>query len=309
MDHPGVPGPDQMDAEVADAVRRVPWLAAHGPGVRLGGMTNHNYRFGPYVVRIAGPGTGEYIDRRAEEVAARNSAAAGVNVAVEFFDPSDGLMVTRFLDGATTMTPAGFAADLGAVGRAGVAIRRLHDTSAPFAVDFRLFPVIDDYKRLLAAKHATLPDGFADAEVAAARARAALETHPVALAPSHCDPLCENFLDDGHRIWLIDYEYAGNNDPMWDLGDLSVEGSFTAEQDEALLAAYFGGAVPDVPRGRMVIHKAMCDLLWSLWGVLQHVNGNPVEDFWAYGVGRFERCRALMASPDFEGAVATVEQS
>jgi thiamine kinase-like enzyme len=128
----------------------------------------------------------------------------------------------------------------------------------------------------------------------------------VPLVPSHCDPLCENFLDTGERMFVIDFEYAGNNDPMWDLGDLSVEAGFSPEQDSALLRAYFGGEAPAAQVGRMVAHKAMCDVLWTLWGVLQHVNGNPVEDFWAYSVGRFERCRSLMASPAFGDHLAAI---
>ena len=74
------------------------------------------------------------------------------------------------------------------------------------------------------------------------RCRAALDAHPAALAPCHCDPLCENFLDTGERMWIVDWEYSGMNDPLWDLGDLSVEGEFGPEEDEELLAAYFGGA-------------------------------------------------------------------
>jgi len=107
---------------------------------------------------------------------------------------------------------------------------------------------------------------------------------------------------------VIDYEYAGNNDPMWDLGDLSVEGGFGPEQDTALLAAYFDGAPPEAEAARMVIHKAMCDLLWTLWGVIQHVNDNPVDDFWAYAVGRFERCQNLMASERFRASVAALQR-
>ena len=105
-------------------------------------------------------------------------------------------------------------------------------------------------------------------------------------------------------MYVIDYEYSGNNDPMWDLGDLSVEGGFGPEQDAALLAAYFDGDVPSTEASRMVIHKAMCDLLWTLWGVIQHVNENPADDFWAYATGRFERCQALMATSEFGDAVA-----
>ncbi len=104
--------------------------------------------------------------------------------------------------------------------------------------------MIDEYKALLAAKSAVLPDGYEEVQAEAEAARAALTANPVPLAPCHCDPLCENFLDTGDTMYVIDYEYAGNNDPMWDLGDLSVEGGFGPEQDAALLAAYFDGAPP-----------------------------------------------------------------
>jgi thiamine kinase-like enzyme len=276
---------------------------------RLAGLTNLNYLVEDgadrYVLRIPGDGTAEYIDRRAEAVAARSAAAAGVNAEVVFFDEEDGLMVTRFLEGATTMTAERFG-DLGAVARAGQVFRRLHDTAEPFATDFGLFPMLDDYKALLAAKGAVLPDSYDAVEREADAARAILEAHPVALVPSHCDPLCENFLDTGERMFVIDFEYAGNNDPMWDLGDLSVEAGFSPEQDTALLRAYFDGDAPAAQVGRMVAHKALCDVLWTLWGVLQHVNGNPVEDFWAYAVGRFQRCQALMASPEFADHLAAI---
>jgi thiamine kinase-like enzyme len=290
-----------IDHELAAALVRA-GFAADSPTTRLKGLTNVNHlveRDGErFVVRIPGAGTSEYIDRRAEAVAARSAAAAGVNAEVILFDDSDGLMVTRFVDGAVTMDAERFT-DLAAAARAGTAFRRLHTTAVPFATDFRLFPMIDEYKALLASKGATLPAGYADAERQAAAARAALEAHPVALVPSHCDPLCENFLDTGERMYVIDYEYAGNNDPMWDLGDLSVEGGFTASQDAALLRGYFGAEPPAEQMGRMVLYKALCDLLWTLWGVIQHVNDNPADDFWAYAVGRFERCSALMDSPDF----------
>ena len=290
-------------SDIEGALARVPWLRDAGEPVRLAGLTNLNYRFGDYVLRLPGEGTSEYIDRATEAVAARSAAAAGVNAEVLHFDPTDGLMVTRFVEGAATMSAERFR-DLDAVARAGRAFRRLHTTATPFANDFVLFPMIDEYKALLAAKRATLPDGYDAVQAQAVVARAALEANPVPLAPCHCDPLCENFLDTGDTMYVIDYEYAGNNDPMWDLGDLSVEGRFGAQQDAALLAAYFDGNVPPAQAARMVVHKAMCDLLWTLWGVIQHVNENPVDDFWAYATGRFERCRALMATTEFHDAVA-----
>lgn len=297
--------------ELADLQARVPLLAgADLAGARrLAGLTNVNHLVttpaGPVVVRLPGEGTSEYIDRRAEAVAARVAADAGVNAELLHFDETDGLMITRFVEGAATMDAARFT-DLGAVARAARAFRTLHDCGGRFATDFVLFPMIDEYKALLAGKGATLPEGYDEVQERTGAARAALEARPVPLVPCHCDPLCENFLDTGERMYLIDYEYSGNNDPMWDLGDVSVEGAFGPEQDAALLHAYFGGEPPPDQVGRMVVYKAMCDLLWTLWGVIQHVNGNPAEDFWAYATGRFDRCRTLMASPEFARAVDAI---
>jgi len=297
--------------DVASAFARVPFFAGLDPSavVRLAGLTNVNYLVDTgtdrLVLRVPGAGTGEYIDRVAEEIAARSAATAGVNAEVLFFDASDGLMVTRFVDGAATMNPERFR-DLGSVARAGIALRRLHTDAEPFSTDFQLFTMVDDYKRLLSEKGATLPAGYREAEATADATRVALEATPRPLVPSHCDPLCENFLDTGHRMVVIDYEYGGNNDPMWDLGDLSVEGLFTIEQDAALLRAYFGGPAPVSEVGRMVAYKALCDLLWTLWGVLQHANGNPAEDFRAYAEGRFQRCQALMASPVYAHHLANI---
>jgi thiamine kinase-like enzyme len=107
-------------------------------------------------------------------------------------------------------------------------------------------------------------------------------------------------------MYLVEWEYAGMNDPMWDLGDLSVEAGFGPEQDEALLHAYFEGVPPAAQRGRMVLAKGLCDLVWTLWGLLQVMNDNPAEDFWGYSINRFERCKRLLASEGFSEAVAAV---
>jgi thiamine kinase-like enzyme len=168
--------------------------------------------------------------------------------------------------------------------------------------------MIDDYLKVLATKDVDLPAGYHDVVREAETVRAALATHPIPIVACHCDPLCENFLDTGTRMWIVDWEYSGMNDPLWDLGDLSVEGQFDAIQDEEMIQAYFGGEPRPAERGRIVIHKAMCDLLWTLWGLIQHANKNPVDDFWAYATNRFERCKRLMATPDFARHVAAVKK-
>lgn len=297
------------DQALRAVIATLPMLAGIGAdqAVRLGGLTNRVYRLGDFCLRLPGHGTAAYIDRAAEAVAARAAAAAGVGPEVIHADAASGIMVTRFIAGAVTMDQAGFRSRQGAAGRAGAAFRRLHRSGARFAVRFELFAMIDDYLRVLATKDVALPEGYHDVVAEAGGAvRAALDAAPVALAPCHCDPLCENFLDTGTRMWIVDWEYSGMNDPMWDLGDLSVEGGFDEALDEAMLAAYFGGEAPARARGRMVIHKAMCDLLWTLWGLIQLADGNPADDFRAYADGRFARCRALMGSAEFARHVKVV---
>ena len=277
---------------------------------RLGGLTNLVYRIDSggerYVLRIPGKGTEEYIDRAVEMHNARVAAKAGVSAEVIHADASSGVMLTRHIDGIVTMTPSLFAEREGAAGRAGRAFRKMHDWPEPFEFRFELFSMIDEYLGILDQRKAVLPDGYADVVSAAQPVREALETNPARLAPCHCDPLCENLLDNGERMWIVDWEYSGMNDPMWDLGDLSVEAGLTDDQDLELIRAYIGGDPADADFGRMIIYKAMCDLLWTLWGLIQHSDGNPAEDFWAYSIGRFERCKSLMSAPGFERHVSAV---
>lgn len=288
-----------MGDELDQVVATIPALAGwQGTPQRLGGLTNRVWRLGPHTLRLPGAGTESYINRTHEAETARAAADADVSPQVVHADPATGIMVTRFVDGCVTMTPDGFASRDGAVARAALVLRQLHRSGAVFPARFDLFAMIDGYLALLAGTDVALPDGYHAVVAEAGAVRAAVSARGN-LVPCHCDPLCENFLDTGARMWLVDWEYAGMNDPMWDLGDLSVEGGFDAAQDMALLCAYFDGPPPARDHAAMVIYKAMCDLLWTLWGLIQVANANPAEDFRAYAETRFARCRALMASAEF----------
>jgi thiamine kinase-like enzyme len=297
---------------LASTLARIPQFAGTSldpPEIeRIGGLTNRNYKITigkeSYVLRLAGAGTADYIDRRLEEHNAKVAAAAGVNAEVLFFDAGDGTMLCRFVE-SLTMSPESFR-DLARVERAARAFRRMHDHPTAFANRFDVFAQIDEYLALLQRNRARIPDGYDRLQEAAEGAREALAASPARLAPCHNDPLAENFLDTGERMVLVDWEYAGMNDPMWDLGDLSVEADFGPAQDEALLGGYFGGAVPPAAAGRMVLAKGLCDLVWTLWGLIQAMNDNPADDFWAYALNRFERCRRLMASPEFARGIEAV---
>ena len=167
--------------------------------------------------------------------------------------------------------------------------------------------MIDDYLSILSTKDVALPEGYHEAVAQAEVARSALAASVVPLAPCHCDPLCENFLDDGDTMWIVDWEYSGMNDPMWDLGDLSVEAGFDQTQDEEMLASYFDGDVRCEDRSRMIIYKAMCDLLWTLWGLIQLANKNTAEDFREYADNRFSRCRREMASTRYRESLENLK--
>ena len=279
---------------------------------RLGGLTNLVFRVDhggeQYCLRVPGKGTEEYINRANEEQAAREAARVGVSPDVIHADAKTGVMVTRLIDDAVTMSPALFKSRQGSVARAAQVLAKLHRSDAKFIFRFDLFAMIDDYLNVLATKDVDLPEGYHDVVREAEGVRSALDTHPAKLAACHCDPLCENFIDTDTRMWVVDWEYSGMNDPLWDLGDLSVEGAFTAEQDSELMQAYFGRAPTAAEHGRIVIYKAMCDLLWTLWGLIQHANKNPVDDFWAYANNRFARCKTLMASAEFSQHVAAVRK-
>lgn len=298
------------DAEIAlarETLKTIPLLADNdGPIERLGGLTNLVFRVGDYCLRIPGRGTEEYIDRANEMVATRAVADVGVSPQIVYADTSTGIFVSRLIDGATTMTPERFASIKGAPARAGQALRKLHDSGAVFPARFELFAMIDSYLAILSTKDVALPQGYHDVLEAAEGVRSALSAHPLPSVACHCDPLCENFLDTGERMWIVDWEYCGMNDPMWDLGDLCVEGGFGREQEEEMIRAYFGGQPAPAERGRIVIYKAMCDLLWTLWGLIQLANDNPADDFRAYADTRFARCRALMETPEFARSVETV---
>ncbi|MGI9317243.1 MAG: phosphotransferase [bacterium] len=278
---------------------------------RLGGLTNRNYKFdcdlGSYVLRLAGEGTSDYIDRKTELHNASIASNAGVNAEIIHFDVDSGTMICRYIENATTLDIAGLrSAEV--LQRTGQAFRALHDCGQNFLGQFELFEQVDQYLSVLKNLGAELPEGYTEVQRDAEHVRAALSKHDLPNKPCHCDPMVENCIDNGEKVFIIDFEYAGNNDPMWDLGDISVEGDFSAEQDHIFMHAYFGQEPANFDTGRMVMYKAMCDLLWTLWGVVQHANNNPVDDFWAYAVGRLDRCRRLMSSDDFPRHLAAVNK-
>ncbi len=305
-------------SDVYAALTRVPFFENVRPEAieldRLGGaLTNACYKVtigsASYVLRLAGDGTSDFIDRRAEEHNARAAAAAGIGAEVLYFDARDGTMVTRFVEGVPMNDGEGLGRDAGAPVRAARALRRVHTLGRLFRSRFDPYTAIDGYLHLLRGWQVPLPKGYHDVGRKVEAVRRALEAFPAPLVPCHNDPWPGNLLDAGGRVYLIDWEYSGMNDPMWDLADLSVEAGFDPGQDRAMMEAYRGGVVPAASYSRLEIYKAMSDLHWSVWGFVQHAIGNPAEDFWAYGLERLGRSTARMRSADFTHHLGVVRAS
>ncbi|MDP8972903.1 MAG: phosphotransferase family protein [Actinomycetota bacterium] len=274
-----------------------------------GALTNVSYKVtteaGAYVLRLAGEGTSDYVNRTAEGHNARVAAAAGVNAEVLYFDAREGTMLTRFVEGVG-MDGNDFSSDPWAPSRAALALKRVHGTGRVFKSRFNAFAMIDGYVELLHRLRMPLPEDYYEVGREAEAVRRVLEASPMPLAPCHNDPWPGNFLDTGTNIYIIDWEYSGMNDPMWDLSDLSVEAGFGPQQDQAMMETYYGCPAPAALYSRLALYKTMSDLHWSLWAMVQHANGNPADDFRTYATTRLERCKARMGGADFGRDLATV---
>lgn len=283
----------------------------------LAGMTNRNYLVTAngqrFVVRIPGAGTEDYIDRKADEEAGRLTSSLGVNAPLVWYDPATGAQITRFVEGAVPMSPE-ILRDPRAVAEAALAFRTLHTCGKKLRNDFNEKTVAQEYLDLLSARDARMPEGYAKVQEEAEVIRSAVRASALELVPCHNDPAPENLVYTGSRAYILDWEFAGNNDPFWDIADLSVEAGFTEAQDRQFLEAYLGRLPTDGEYGRVMCYKALAFLLWTLWGCLQEANKNPrpayqFKSYWDYAMDRFTRCQAIMRAPDFPALLAAVRRS
>lgn len=307
----------QRAREIAATIVTGGGLSAADVGIEpLGGMTNRNYRVTVdgtrYVVRIPGEGTEEYVDRKADEQATRITSNLGVNAPLVFYDASTGVQITRFIENGVTMSTSVFA-DPGSVRRAALSFRKLHTSGAKFRNRFDDKEIAQSYAELLAKKNSPLPEGYDRVQRDSETIRSALAQSCGEFVACHNDPAPENLIDTGERVYILDWEFGGNNDPFWDLADLAVETGFSEEQDRLLLETYLGREPKLSEYGRLVLQKSMVFLLWTLWGVLQEANKNPrpayhFKSFWDYAMDRFVRCQQIMNADNFGTLVEAVRK-
>ncbi len=287
-----------FDAETAAAARLT----------RLAGLTNCVFKVDTgaetFCLRVPGVGTDSIADRRAEEANARAAAAAGVTPEVLHF-AGDGTMLTRFVEGALVM-PEHLRENPEALQRVAAALRTLHDRAPEFAGAFDVFEIMQSYAALLETRGSAMPGGARAILREANALRDALAARPASLRPCHCDPTGRNLIDTGERVWLVDWEYAAMNDPMWDLAYFSAESELDGAADIGLLTAYLAREPDKTEPARMAVTKAACELLAALWALVQRTEGNRTTDFTAYAEAAFARAARRMAAPEFAKDLATL---
>jgi len=265
-----------------------------------GGLTNSNFRVivdeTPYFVRVPGERTELLaIDRKNEVYNTKAAAEAGVAPSVLYHLPEYDVMVLKFLEGKTMSKEA--LNKPGMPTRMAQAIKRLH-AGPRFYSDFNMFRLTEYYLRLCKERGIKIPDGYLERMPIVARIEEAMSVRPLPTVPCNNDLLAENYIDDGKQLWLIDYEYSGNNDPCFELGNTCQEMQFSDAQINEVCAAYFGSVTAD-KIARMKLNMILSDVGWGLWAAIQAEISTIDFDFWGWAIDRWSRAVQKMDSAEF----------
>jgi thiamine kinase-like enzyme len=299
-------------APIDELLERVPSLAG-APRTVLelaGGLTNRNYKVttpdGSFVARTwAGAGGDLLAINRDDEYANSVIAArAGVGAPVIDYRPADCLLVIGYIDGRTYANAD--VADPANTPRIAAACRRLH--AAPrFGNDFDMFEIQPRYREVVRSRGLPLPAGYDGLAPQFGAARAALAARAEGTVPCNNDLLAGNFIDDGEQVWLIDYEYSGNNDPCFELGNIAAESGLSRDGLAGLVTAYYGR-----PRRSRIARAELFGLVarygWTLWGAIQSATSPLDFDFWSWSMEKYEAASAGLTGPGFARLLDEVQQ-
>ena len=265
-----------------------------------GGLTNTNYKVTvdriPYFLRIPGESTELLaIDRQNEYFNSMAAAETGIGPKVIYHLQELDVMVLEFLDGQTmskdTLQSEGMST------RMAESIKRLHE-GPRFKTDFNMFRLTEYYLDICRKQDICVPEGYAEKMQDVARIEKTMIAHPVQSVPCNNDLLGENYIDDGKILRIIDYEYSGNNDPYFELGNTCQENKFDEERIIEMCQAYFG-CVSEAKLARMKLSMIMSDVGWTLWAAIQTRISKIDYDFWGWANERWSRAVEKMESQQF----------
>lgn len=256
-----------------------------------GGMTNKNYKVNikdeTYVLRIAGAGTDDMINRVEEK---RNSIlASSLNIDTEilYLDEFSGLKIAKFIENAETLTGESAKKEENMRLTTDI-LKRLHTSGLKFENTFDVFEKIELYEKLLEKAKGKNFEDYYEVKEKVMKLQYLLKELDVEILASHNDTVPENFVKNENRIYLIDWEYSGMNDPMWDLAAHSLECNFSKKDEELFLNIYFNGEPEEKFKKRVLIYQICQDFLWTTWTNIKEAKG---DDFGSYGVDRYNRAK------------------
>lgn len=239
---------------------------------RLGGMTNHSYRIvredgQVYVVRLPGEGTEALINRLDERKSTELACRLKIDAELLYFG-DDGRKVSRFIKNPQPMNRNVMCRKENLCQAAEI-FRKLHTCGENTGVPFEVFEMASLYEKVIHENHVSFYQDYADIKQAVMEVKASIDNEgPNRRVPCHNDSLIENWVLDGNgRLYLVDWEYSGMNEPMWDLSCLSIEAEYSEELDNALLTAYYGRQPNNMEKRRFLAAKTYVDYLWTLWGL------------------------------------------
>lgn len=258
-----------------------------------GGITNRNYRAvapsGDFVVRLSDEESALLaIDRVNEHRNSLAAAYAGVGAPVIDFIPGAGVLVVGFIEGRTWSEEDVRRPDN--LPRIAEACRQLH-AGPRFASDFNMFDIQERYLAVCRERGYRMPSGYEGYLPVVARIRKAMSRRPEHTVPCNNDLLARNVIDSGDRLWLIDYEYSGNNEASFEIGNVWSESTLPEELLQPLVTAYWGDADP-AKLARARLWALIGQYGWMLWASIQSAV-SPIDfDFWEWGMEKYERAVA-----------------
>ncbi|BBE72343.1 choline/ethanolamine kinase family protein [Oharaeibacter diazotrophicus] len=291
------------------AAARVPAWAGRGFRYRplVGGIMNQNWlvevegEARSFFLKIPGPGSEMFIDRLAANEAARNAHAIGVAPEVVFFDPADGLEVHEFLVGYRACTNADFADPAIQAGVLDI-YRRLH-AGPMLSLTKTVFDMIEEHVEQGRELGAHFPPAMDWILHRYGEAKAAFLASGLDVVPCFNDPMPGNFLIDavgaGKPMKLIDYEFASNNERAYELGVLFAEMFYDEAKTLELIETYCGEVRPATV-ARIVVSRALADVKWASWAVVNRKLNTWDFDYQKYGIWKYMRARDVMADPRWD---------
>lgn len=239
---------------------------------RLGGMTNHSYKITradgrEYLVRIPGEGTEEMINRLDERKSTELGCKLGIDSPLLYFG-DDGRKVMRFIHDPQPMSEEVMRRRENLLQAAAI-FHKLHNCGEDTGVRFEVFEMADLYEKIIRDGGVAFYDDYEKVKQTVMDIKAEVDKDGEApRVPCHNDSLVGNWVLDGDgKLYLIDWEYSGMNEAMWDLSCLSIEAEYTPENDVELLNAYYGREATVEEQKRFVAAKLYVDYLWTLWGL------------------------------------------